>query len=130
MEKCTFCVQRINRAKIDAKKSYPDGRVRDGEIVTACQQACPTGAITFGDLNDPKSKVAALANDPRNYVLLEELNIRPRLSYLAKVTNPHPDLGDASAKAVGEHAAAGAGSHAPAAGSHVPSHPAGKEEHK
>ncbi len=134
MEKCSWCAQRINRAKIDAKKSYPDGRIRDGEIVTACQQACPTGAITFGDLNDPKSRVAALAADSRNYVLLEELNIRPRLSYLAKVTNPHPDLGDASAKVVGEHAAA-PGSHAPAgghapAGSNVPSHPAGKEEHK
>jgi molybdopterin-containing oxidoreductase family iron-sulfur binding subunit len=91
MEKCTFCVQRINQAKIEAHK---DGKssVADGRIQTACQQGCPTQAITFGDLNDPKSKVAALASDARGYRMLEELNIRPRVTYLARIRNPNPSL--------------------------------------
>jgi molybdopterin-containing oxidoreductase family iron-sulfur binding subunit len=91
MEKCTFCVQRINHAKIDAKREGRD-RVHDGEITTACEQACPTRAITFGDLNDPKSRVAVRANSPLAYKMLEELNIKPRVSYLARVKNPNPDL--------------------------------------
>ncbi len=88
MEKCTYCVQRIEYVRGHAEA---EGRaIRDGEIVTACQQVCPTEAIVFGDVNDPDSRVAKLKRDPRNYSLLGELNTRPRTTYLAQVRNPDP----------------------------------------
>ena len=90
MEKCTYCVQRIERARARAK--LDDRPIRDGEIVTACQQACPAEAIVFGNINDSDSRVAKLKADSRNYALLAELNTRPRTTYLAGVTNPSPDL--------------------------------------
>ena len=90
MEKCTYCIQRITHGRITAEKE--NRKIRDGEVITACQQACPAGAITFGDLNDPESKVAKLRADGRNYGLLEDLNTRPRTTYMAVVENPNPEL--------------------------------------
>ena len=90
MEKCTYCVQRISEARIEAEK---DGRrIQDGEVVTACQGACPTRAITFGDITDKSSAVAALKQDGRGYGMLAELNARPRTTYLAKLRNPNPEI--------------------------------------
>jgi molybdopterin-containing oxidoreductase family iron-sulfur binding subunit len=90
MEKCTYCVQRINRARITAER---EGRgIRDGEVRTACQQACPSQAIQFGNLNDPQARIAREKKNPRNYMLLAELGTRPRTTYLAMVRNPNPEL--------------------------------------
>jgi molybdopterin-containing oxidoreductase family iron-sulfur binding subunit len=90
MEKCTYCVQRIQTAKIHAKNEYQT--LRDGEIQTACQQTCPTGAITFGDLNNRDSAVRRLSRTDRRYQLLAELGIQPRTMYLAKIRNPNPEM--------------------------------------
>jgi molybdopterin-containing oxidoreductase family iron-sulfur binding subunit len=90
MEKCTYCIQRINQARITARKE--DRRIHDGEVVPACQQACPTQAISFGDISDPDTHVAKLKAQPHHYVLLEELNTRPRTTYLARLRNPNPEL--------------------------------------
>jgi molybdopterin-containing oxidoreductase family iron-sulfur binding subunit len=90
MEKCTYCVQRLAAARIEAQKQ--DRRIRDGEAVTACAQACPTQAIVFGDLNDPQSRVRRLKASPLDYALLGELGTRPRTTYLAADRNPNPEL--------------------------------------
>jgi len=98
MEKCTYCVQRINAARIQAEKE--DREIRDGDVVTACQQVCPTEAIVFGNVNDPESRVAKLRANPRTYALLgAELNTRPRTTYLAGVRNPNPALAQKEGKA-------------------------------
>jgi molybdopterin-containing oxidoreductase family iron-sulfur binding subunit len=93
MEKCSYCVQRISAAKIEADKE--NRAVRDGEIVTACQQACPASAITFGNINDKQSRVAKLQADERSYQVLADQNTRPRTKYVAAVLNPNSELEEA-----------------------------------
>lgn len=90
MEKCTYCVQRINDARIEAKKQGRDPI--DGEIVTACEQACPSQAITFGNINETTSRLSRLRQDKRSYQLLAELNTKPRTSHLIRLRNPNPEL--------------------------------------
>jgi molybdopterin-containing oxidoreductase family iron-sulfur binding subunit len=90
MEKCTYCVQRINESRYEAERE--GRRMKDGDVVTACQSACPTRAITFGDVSDPDSAVSKLKKDPRNYAMLAELNTRPRTTYLAKLRNANPEI--------------------------------------
>ncbi len=101
MEKCSYCVQRISAAKIEADKE--NRAIRDGEIVTACQQACPTSAIIFGNINDQKSRVAKLKAQERTYHVLADLNTRPRTSYVAGVVNPNPELAEAPLEHAPEH---------------------------
>jgi molybdopterin-containing oxidoreductase family iron-sulfur binding subunit len=90
MEKCTYCVQRISRARRQAEKD--DRPLAEGDVITACQSACPTRAISFGDKNNKASQVSALKNAPHHYALLGHLGTRPRTTYLARLRNPNPAL--------------------------------------
>jgi MoCo/4Fe-4S cofactor protein with predicted Tat translocation signal len=90
MEKCTYCIQRITQHRIDSERE--DRKIQDGELQTACQQSCPANAITFGNINDPNSKVSKAKAIARNYSLLADLNTRPRTTYLAEIRNPNPEL--------------------------------------
>ena len=93
MEKCTFCTQRVEEAKIAAKRAGQDRKaLPDGAVTPACAQACPTQAITFGNINDPLSRVAKLKESERNYEMLQELNVRPRTTFLARVKNENQEL--------------------------------------
>lgn len=109
MEKCTYCTQRIAAARIEGRKD--NRRIRDGEVMTACQSVCPTEAIIFGDLNDSQSTVAKMKNDPRNYSLLFELNTLPRTTYLASVKNFNKAMPDYKPKAKDEETHTGGESH-------------------
>jgi len=93
MEKCTYCVQRINAARIEAENEQR--QIRDGDIVTACEATCPTDAIVFGNVNDPNSRVSRLKAGTLNYGLLSDFNTKPRTSYLAVITNPNPEIKEA-----------------------------------
>ncbi|MCC6145667.1 MAG: 4Fe-4S dicluster domain-containing protein, partial [Candidatus Hydrogenedentes bacterium] len=108
MEKCTYCVQRINIARIDAKRE--NRRIRDGEVVTACQSACPTRAIMFGDISDETTLVAQQKKNTRTYGLLADIGTRPRTTYMAAVSNPAPTL-RTEADAVEMHGSSHGGSH-------------------
>jgi len=90
MEKCSYCVQRIERTRIDARIEHRT--IRESELQTACQQACPARALTFGSLNDPRSAVSRLHQDHRRYDLLHELGTQPRTAYLARIKNVNPEL--------------------------------------
>jgi molybdopterin-containing oxidoreductase family iron-sulfur binding subunit len=103
MEKCTYCVQRLSAAKIDARLGGRE--LKDGDAKTACQQACPAEAIQFGDLVDLQSRVSQARASDRSYALLEDLNTRPRTTYQARLRNPHPALAKAEpAGGEGKHA--------------------------
>jgi molybdopterin-containing oxidoreductase family iron-sulfur binding subunit len=117
MEKCTYCVQRINHARVAAKRE--DRAIRDGEVVTACQAACPAGAIAFGNINDPATEVTKMKKEPRNYGVLADLNTRPRTTYLAAVRNTNTGLApEQAATGHGAGAAEAPASAEPAGRSH------------
>jgi Fe-S-cluster-containing dehydrogenase component len=90
MEKCTYCVQRIREAEI--REKVQERPLRDGDVRTACEEACPAGAIVFGDIEDHASRVAGLRADPRAYGALDDLGVQPRTQYLARLRNPNPEL--------------------------------------
>jgi molybdopterin-containing oxidoreductase family iron-sulfur binding subunit len=107
MEKCTYCIQRIERARIGmrvAAGGAPPQKIPDETVVPACAQACPAQAIVFGDLSDPESKVSRIKRQTRNYDLLGELNTKPRTSYLARLRNPNPRMHSGGTGAGGAHA--------------------------
>ena len=131
MEKCTFCTQRIEAAKIEQKRlagASDDIRIADGNIKVACQQVCPTDAITFGDISDADSEVSKMKANDRNYSVLGYLNARPRTTYLARLRNPNPEMPDAYEKpyAYAQYDERyGHGSH----GAHADDHGAGHDDH-
>jgi molybdopterin-containing oxidoreductase family iron-sulfur binding subunit len=134
MEKCTFCVQRLEAAKIDRKAkagASPDVLVPADSVKTACQQACPAQAIVFGNMADPKSEVARVKQLPHDYGMLEYLNVRPRVTYLAKLRNPNPRM--PGADQVGMSSLAGAHGHGgsahPVTGPQHPPHPKNHVSH-
>jgi molybdopterin-containing oxidoreductase family iron-sulfur binding subunit len=103
MEKCSMCVQRIERVRIDSRNEDRDLHIEDGEIKMACEQACPSNAIVFGDIDDEDSRVSKAQANNRAYKLLAELNNKPRVSYLARVRNPSPLLVEAQSEEVVSH---------------------------